>query len=526
MEHIIVKNDALKTQALKALIDEKQKNEQDMAEELLKTFDQDTTFMGYLRALVANAMDDIRWLTVQGGEQGFKDALGDAVNYRWVLEQYGIPGADSATRQQRLEKLTEKWKFFYDFLTESGGANMFSLNASKCADMIRFYGEVIDACSKLKSKDIILKDLKRSLVELGKQILDRSKDYQIQHGFQGGKGPQWTKPKIMTDPGGRGRILGQIGMKDGKVIDDYSYSDLKPPKPSDPDYQEKLKVYNWMKSMVDEFVKRRTATELRIAQMQGGVRLWVHTEVDRTAKIDKVFGLSHGATISGTTTDNVFFFNRFSLVDRYLGEDPTVMDGRLDKFLLKYYSFAGGPKGVRFGERVTRNVPVPRRNQIIDPILYILPLGAIVGEGHHSTIECALPLVLNGIIDYTVGEYETLFPRDRQRRNACGSMGAIKNTLAKYQQKNRDKKIIIYYDANGDYEGYFRFDPVRDQQWGAIAEVSQAMSNKFAGFRQYPTKDNVASLHNSIREALEGLGSQTQKDRFRSARDFWQQRTR
>jgi hypothetical protein len=315
-------------------------------------------------------------------------------------------------------------------------------------------------------------------------------------------------------------------MKDGLVIDDYDYNDLKPPDPADNDYLEKLPIYEWMKDLVDEFIKRRTATELRLAKMEGGIRLWVHTEVDRIAKIDKVFGLSHSATISGTTTDNVFFFNRFSLVDKYLGEDQTVMDNRLDEFLLKYYSFAGGPKGVRTGDPVIQKVPVTRRNEIIDPVMYILPLGAIVGKGHHSTIECALPLVLNGIISYTVGEYETLFPTDRQRRNACGDMGAVKNILARYQQKNRDKKIIIYYDANNDYEGYFRFDPVKDQQWGAIAEVNQAMSDKFGGFDQYPTKDNVASLHNSIREVLEGLGSQAQQDRFRSARDFWQQRTR
>ena len=321
--------------------------------------------------------------------------------------------------------LSNKWKLFYNFLTSSGGANMFSFGASQCADMIRFYGEVIEACQNVDSRDIVLKKFKGSLKELGKQLFNRSKDYQIQSGYHGGKGLQWTKPKIMTDPGERGRIRGLIGVKDGKVIDDYDYTDLKPPKPSDEDYHKKLEIYNWMKGLVDEFMKRRTATELRIAKMQGGARLWVHTEVDRIAKIDKVFGLSHGATISGTTTDNIFFFNRFSLVDRYLGEDPTVMDNRLDQFLLK---------------------------------------------------------------------------------------------------KNRGAKIIIYYDSNGDYEGYFVFDPVKDQQWRAIAEVNQTMSDKFAHFKQYPTKDNVASLHHSLKESFEGLGSKKQREKFRKAKDFWQQR--
>jgi len=252
--------------------------------------------------------------------------------------------------------------------------------------------------------------------------------------------------------------------------------------------------------------------------------LWVQTDVDRIAKIDKVFGLAHGATISGTTTDNIFFFNRFALVDRYLGQDATAMDGRLDEFLLKYYFHAGGPKGVKYGESPTQNIPVPKRNTIIDPILYMLPLGAIVGEGHHSTIECALPLVLNGIIRYTVGEYETLFPVDRERRNACGDISGIKSTLAKYQEKNRDKRILIYYDSKGDYEGYFKFDPVKDQQFGAIAEVSQAMSDKFSRFNRYPTKDEVASLHVSLKGALEGLGTKAQKDKFKSVKDMWEKR--
>jgi hypothetical protein len=526
MEHIIVKGNVSKTKELERIVDEKQKNEQDMAEELLEKFDLSTTFMGYLRALVANAMDDIRWLIMHGrGEDAFKKALKkDAINYKWVRKKYGIPDPGQADSKLRGNLLVRHWDVFYQFLTES--ANIFGLSASQCADLIRFYGEVIEACEKLESKNVIYKQFLENVKEIADSLVKRSKQYQIQQGHEGGKGPQWKKPKTKGQEGERGRFFGKIGMKDSKWSEDWYASDLKPPKPDEENYQKNLENYRWMKALVDEFLKRRTKTELRIARMRGGISLWVQTDVDRIAKIDKVFGLAHGATISGTTTDNVFFFNRFSLVDRYLGEDVTATDNRLDQFLLKYYFHAGGPQGVRYGQSPARAIPVYKRNTIIDPILYILPLGAIVGEGHHSTIECALPLVLNGIVKYTVGEYETLFPTDRERRNACGDMSEIKNTLSTYQAKNRDKRILIYYDSQGNYEGYFKFDPVKDQQWGAIAEVNQAMSDKFSGFKQYPDKDDVASLHGSIREELKGLGTQAQKGKFKTTKDIWEERIR
>jgi hypothetical protein len=505
MEHIrIHKVNAYRRQELKRIIEAKQKDELEMAQQLLADFGSNTVFMGYLRALVANAMDDIRWLIMHGrGEDAFKEALKkDAINDQWVRKKYGIHEPDVADSKERGRQLEKKWGSFFRFLTDRQSANIFSLSPSQCADLIRFYGEVIEAFDKLSPREVMFRNFLVKVKKIADSLVKRSKEYQIQQGHKGGEGLQWQKPKTMSEPGQRGRIFGAIGMKNGKWSDNLQASDLKPPKPTDNDYQKNLQNYNWMKALVDEFLKRRTKTELRIARMRGGISLWVQTKVDRIAKIDKVFGLSHGATISGTTTDNIFFFNRFSLVDRYLGEDVTVMDDRLDKFLLQHYFYAGGPMGVKYGESPTRTIPVFKRNTIIDPILYILPLGAIVGEGHHSTIECALPLVLNGIVKYTIGDYESLFPVDRGRRNACGPMSNVKNTLAKYEARDYDRKIVIYYNSSHDYEGYFKFNPRKDPQWAEIAKVNQAMSDKFAGFAQYPTKEDVGKLHESIRKEI------------------------
>lgn len=529
MEHIIVSGDALKRKNLQDIIDAKQRDEQDMAEELLVKFEKNSTFMGYVRALVANAMDDVRWLVVNGkAEEAFKKALmKDAISYEWVMKKYNIKDRKVNTDKEQAAELVKDSTDFYKFL--SNDANIFDLDPSQCADLIRFYGEFIEAAGEaFKSHNEAIVQFTKSVHEVAASLVNRSKDYQFQEGYEGGKGPQWQKPKTKFDPGQRGRIFGNIGMKDDKWTNNFDAYDLKEPQPGPPgdkDYAKALENYKWMKGLVDEFIKRRTQTELRIARMRGGASLFVQTNVDRMAKIDKVFGLSHGATISGTTTDNIFFFNRFSLVDRYLGEDTTAMNGALDKFLLQNYFHAGGPKGVGYGASPTPKIPVYKRSTIIDPILYILPLGAIVGKGHHSTIECALPLVLNGIIRYTIGDYTTLFPAGRENRNACGDMSEIAAVLSKYQDKNRDRRILIYYDSQGNHEGYFWFDPVKDQQWGAIAEVSQGMSDKFSIFQQFPTKNEVASLHGSIKEALEGLGTQAQRDKFKNVRDFWKRQS-
>jgi len=272
MEHIIVKGNETKKSELKRIINEKQKNEQDMAEELLAKFDANTTFMGYLRALVANAMDDIRWLIMHGrGEEAFKRALKkDAINYQWVRKKYGIPDPGLADSELRGKLLVRHWDVFYQFLTKS--ANIFGLSASQCADLIRFYGEVIEACDCLESRDVMYKQFLVNVKEVAESLVGRSKEYQIQQGHEGGKGPQWTKPKMMFDPGQRGRIFGAIGMKNGKWSDNWGASDLQLPKPnpSAKDYHKQVVNYFWMKALVDEFIKRRTATELRIAQMRGG----------------------------------------------------------------------------------------------------------------------------------------------------------------------------------------------------------------------------------------------------------------
>jgi hypothetical protein len=114
-------------------------------------------------------------------------------------------------------------------------------------------------------------------------------------------------------------------------------------------------------------------------------------------RVDNVFGLAPVADISGTTTDTIYFTEKFS-----------------------------GPSGG-------------------DNIFYLLPLATIVAGGHHSLLEVALPLTMNKIIDYHIGFYRSLFPSAGGAQGA----GAISNVLARAESNPMNRHILVYY-ATGE----------------------------------------------------------------------------
>jgi hypothetical protein len=533
---------------LRKLVDEQQKAEQRMAREVADAINADLSVMGCLRGMVANALEDIEWITLNAGDAPFKEALcKDAINYPWVREMYGIADRKTATETEQQIALGHHAGDFRRFLTDKQGVRAYSMNAFKCADMIRFYGEVLEACQySFRPRGKVLEGLTESQKEVlrfaDKQV-GRAKDHQ--------QGPraQWAKKGKDAE---RGRTFGNLGVtKDKKHWDDTRWST--PPRPTPPRvtdlsdkgrkehakefarYAQDLKDYE----ITCEFVKRRTTSELRIAKMRGGASLWVQTPKDRVAKVDKTFGLAHAATISGTTTDNIFFYNRMSLVGKYLESGFTWnADCMSAHNRTKFRAFlddcyAHREPGVR-GPALSNDFNW--RNRIIDPVFYIIPLGAIVGAGHHSTIECAFPLALNGIVDYTIKNYGSLFPTNRGERNVGGGTG-IKSVMESYEKRRGNRRFLIYYDSSGEYEGYVDFEWGRDDDvWRQVARADQTMLNRFAAFSQYPTKEQVASLHRDVKRAMMpapnapkrprpgDLGTAEQKEAFKSARDKWVER--
>lgn len=89
--------------------------------------------------------------------------------------------------------------------------------------------------------------------------------------------------------------------------------------------------------------------------------------------IDAVFGLPEGADISGTTADSIFFVES---VNSFFEE------------VQQYRSFDA--------------------NWL--PVVQLLPLATMVSHAHHTLLESALTLTLNGYIAYSIGFYTTLMP--------------------------------------------------------------------------------------------------------------------
>jgi hypothetical protein len=121
--------------------------------------------------------------------------------------------------------------------------------------------------------------------------------------------------------------------------------------------------------------------------------------------INRLFGLTWGCDISGTTCDEIFALDEWG--KKFLGEEYTM-----------------------------------------------LPLGAIVHNCHHTILEVALPLSIDKRIDYKIGFYETLIPKKGLPRDLTG----IKSAIRLANDRMKGKHMLRYY-KNMRPVGCFRFEP-------------------------------------------------------------------
>jgi hypothetical protein len=132
-----------------------------------------------------------------------------------------------------------------------------------------------------------------------------------------------------------------------------------------------------------------------LISMEGGAARFALRDMSTVNRIDRVFGLVPLADISGTTTDTVYFLERFA---------------------------------------------APAR----DTVFYLLPLGTIVALGHHSLLEVALSLSINRIVDYRIGFHTSLLPA-----GAVQAAGRIRSALTAAETSPRNRHMLVYY-ARGD----------------------------------------------------------------------------
>jgi hypothetical protein len=197
-------------------------------------------------------------------------------------------------------------------------------------------------------------------------------------------------------------------------------------------------------------VAKGPARGLILAQ-RGGIYAWQLKDASTVLKIDRAFGVGEGADISGTTTDNIFFLHRFvSLLKSQL---PSVV-GHLE-----------------------------------DPIYHMLPLASIVACAHHSLLEVALAMSMNGINDYSIGLYTTLMPK----RANHPARGTIMSLLQRAELHPNNPLIVVYYRGPGWIGGCYRFSKrgVDRYMFSRVAKADGRLLQTFARGGPYPQKDAI-----------------------------------
>ena len=149
-------------------------------------------------------------------------------------------------------------------------------------------------------------------------------------------------------------------------------------------------------------------------------------------KMERVFGYPvMGADISGTTADSTYVVERFG---------PTV------------------------GEH-------------FDPVMYLLPFATIVAGGHHHLLEVAGTLTLYGVIDYTIGVYETLLPipgtRSIEKSRFKKAVQEIKSYLAA-ATRACPNHMLVYWPEQGGSKPLGAVVGLPPEEWKKVAQLAPA----------------------------------------------------
>jgi hypothetical protein len=161
-------------------------------------------------------------------------------------------------------------------------------------------------------------------------------------------------------------------------------------------------------------------------------------------KLDRLFGLITGADISGTTTDTVFALEVWG-------------------------------------------------SELLTAAYYMLPLATIVHNNHHSLIEVALAMTLDGTINYDVGFYTTLRPKGCTLPPELSKIGEI---LATAEVSSLNQHFLLYYE-NGATQpsGCIRFTPDEVNWLKAFGFWrGRRLLRRAPSLPSFPTLETVRSL--------------------------------
>jgi hypothetical protein len=357
------------------MIKEAQQLEVMLAWDLLETFNTTPELIDTLRGFVNMALEEMFTIAVLNEKEG-KAAVEESIKSEkgkgnQVVKRL-IPGNSKLKIGHTIAEVTA-----YSDLPNLI-ADVPKLDAQNCSDIIRLYGEVVEALAKKGDPNKLLKaDYKKLMEDKEKVKQGLKKDDQQAFDDIWGQLPKGANDKVLaefikTHPFGRHR--------------------LNPPK----------EAIAWINQ------KRFFNVHDFLVSMKGGIAAWEQQSTSTLEKVNHLFGLAAGADISGTTTDTVFFFNKF--------------------------------KGAA----------------ALDPIFLMLPLATIVAGAHHSLQEVAFALSLapSPVINYSIGFYGTLMPQ----RNGLADHKGIKEIKAALdaadKHANHHNMLITYKDV-GVVDGAF-----------------------------------------------------------------------
>ena len=346
-----------------------------------KTADKFTT-EAYIRVKKCHEFKLANAIRDHFGKGQLRNELNELV-YAALIKLPDMPGAEKVWNKNRaVLKVISAYNNSLADMTAAAKRGL--MNPIHCGDVIRLYGEVAE-------EDKVSKNADKKRVEIqnigGSQFWDKKKSPAIL--------PQvdMTGPKVTVDPGTRVRL----GTKEN--IGPVSASMQTKIAPFD-------NSFNPNKPRVVKFRGLEARSPGEMKQIGGGMVGWAPQDTDILYRIEIAFGLRVGATISGTTTDTLYFLNVFEHV--------------ID----------------------------------LDPIFYLLPLATIVAPGHHSLIEAAMPLSIHERIAYSIGLYSTLLPIGAKHPAA----GDILSTLTEFERHEDNRLLLVFFQQREVPAGCWEFE--------------------------------------------------------------------
>ncbi len=395
---------------VEAWVQAKQRNEVEICKKIMEVFDTCGDLIDPLRVAAEKALEDMA-LVAENSEKG-KKAVNDAIHSEKdasvkVLKE--VAGID--------DSLPSNVDVLRPIMARAD-----KLSATQCSNVIRLYGDFIEKAGKQLAGEISPK------LQEAYAALDAQKG-----GERKGVGPGANKSGPTDNPehiwntakkkDERGNLVDMIDPRTKKPYATGRHRDVK------------SEAYKQLLELNPKSI------EAHLQSLDGGSKRWELKDGSIISRMDQVFGLVPASDISGTTTDTIFFIQRF----------------------------LGGNVMGKF-----------------DHVFYLLPVGTIVSGAHHSVVEVAAPLSQSKIMNYRIGYYDTLMPIKRTTHNGVKQLDAVLKNGFKDQ---RNRHMMIFYKAPHQIEGCYLFKGI-EKSWLKFCDSVTALA-VFQKIPAWPTKKDV-----------------------------------